>query len=100
MEARGEERFGPWRLGRRIAAGTLAEVAEARRVGFGSDGPAPRIALKRLHGHVARDPDVAALFAAECALTARGVGSHPHLVRGLEIGEVEGRPFLAMALVA
>jgi serine/threonine protein kinase len=88
-----EERFGPWHLGRTLASGGLAEVSVARR-----DGEDREIALKRLHSHQARDPDVASLFLAETALT-RDIEPHPRLVRGLDAGEVAGRPWLALDLV-
>jgi len=88
-----EERFGPWRLERRLAAGALADVTAARR-----DGEDVEIALKRLHTHQARDPEVAMLFAVEAALT-RDIPPHPRVVRGLDTGSVDGRPWLAMGLV-
>jgi serine/threonine-protein kinase len=89
-----EERFGRWRILRRIARGDLAEVSLADD-GRGGDP----IALKRLHVHVLGEPEVVELFGAErsiaCALPA-----HPNLVRGLEHGVVDGRPYLAMPYVA
>jgi eukaryotic-like serine/threonine-protein kinase len=88
-----EERFGPWRLGRTLASGGLAEVSIARR-----DGEDREIALKRLHPHQARDTEVASLFLAEAALT-RDIEPHPHLVRGLDAGDEGGRPWLALDLV-
>jgi serine/threonine-protein kinase len=68
-------------------------VTEASR-GHG----APAIALKRLHAHSARDPDLHALFTRECRI-ATTVAPHPGLVRGLELGDVEGRPWMAMTLI-
>lgn len=88
-----EERFGPWHLGRTLASGGLADVSVARR-----DGEDREIALKRLHSHQARDPDVASLFLAEAALT-RDIEPHPRLVRGLDAGAESGRPWLALDLV-
>jgi serine/threonine protein kinase len=88
-----EDRFGPWTLGRRVAVGNFADVTEASRDG------GDVIALKRLHAHTARDPEMRALFVRECEI-ARTLPRHPGLVRGLETGDVDGRPWLAMDLVA
>jgi serine/threonine-protein kinase len=89
-----EERFGRWRVARRIARGDLAEVAVAE-----DDRGGDPVALKRLHVHVLGEAEVVELFAAErsvaCALPA-----HPNLVRGLEHGVVDGRPYLSMPYVA
>jgi len=79
-----EERFGPWTLGRRVAVGNFADVTEASR---GSDA----VALKRLHAHSARDTELRALFVRESRI-ATSVPPHPGLVRGFEVGEVDGRP--------
>ncbi|MCA9675000.1 MAG: serine/threonine protein kinase [Kofleriaceae bacterium] len=87
-----EERFGPWRLGRRVAVGDYADVSEASR------HDAPPIALKRLHAHVAREPEVHALFTRECEI-ATTLPPHPGLVPGLDAGAVDDRPWLAMPLI-
>lgn len=87
-----EERFGPWRLGRRVALGDFADVTEADR-----DGEV--VALKRLHPHAARDPALHALFVREGELAA-ALPPHPGLVRAVDRGEVDGRPWLAMPLIA
>ncbi len=88
-----EERFGPWRLGRRIAVGDLADVSEAVR----DDDDGPTLALKRLHAHSARDPEVRALFARECQHTL-ALPPHPGLIRGVDAGAVGDRPWLAVPL--
>jgi eukaryotic-like serine/threonine-protein kinase len=89
-----EERFGPWRVERALHLGDWADVVVA--VGE-TDGGVP-VALKRLHRHAAREPAAAALFEAEARLVT-GLPAHPRLVRGLARGEVDGQPYLAMALV-
>ena len=101
-----DDRCGPWLLGRTIATGAVAEVRAARRADGGSDGagvgePEP-VAIKRLHPHAARDPALAALFAAERTLTSL-LPPHPALIEAIDIGgdEVgerggEVRPYLAM----
>jgi eukaryotic-like serine/threonine-protein kinase len=88
-----EARFGPWRLGRRIASGDFADVSEAIR--DGADAP---LALKRLHAHAARDPALRTLFEREQAI-ATALPDHPGLVRGVAAGDDGGRPWLAMPLV-
>jgi serine/threonine protein kinase len=87
-----EESFGPWQLGRRVAVGNYADVTEATR-----EERAP-VALKRLHAHSAREPELRDLFARECQI-AMSVSPHPGLVRGLDTGDVDGRPWMAMNLI-
>jgi serine/threonine protein kinase len=77
-----------------VYVGEHADVTEATHA---TRGGSP-IALKRLHLHTARDPGMRALFDRECAL-ACGLPPHPAVVRGIDAGEVEGRPWLAMPLV-
>ncbi len=86
------ERFGAWRLEALIAAGGLGEVWRAERAGEVA-------ALKRLHVHLARVPEARALFATEQRL-ATELPPHPGVVRALDAGDVDGRPYLAMELAA
>ncbi len=86
-----DERVGAWILGDVLAHGDLAEV----RVATDGDRVA---AVKRLHGHAARDPAIRALFTAEATLTC-ALPSHPHLVRGLEARLDGERPALVMTRV-
>jgi serine/threonine protein kinase len=88
------ERFGRWRILRKIARGDLAEVALAD-----DDRGSNSIALKRLHVHVLGEPEVVELFGLERAI-ACSLPEHPNLVRGLEHGLIDGRPYLAMPYVA
>ena len=82
-----DERCGRWLLGRVIATGAWAEVRAARPVtpdaATGAD-PEP-FAIKRQHGHAARDPALAVLFAAERALTA-SLPPHPALISAVASG--------------
>jgi serine/threonine-protein kinase len=89
--ARGE-RFGSWRLDELIAVGGLGEVWRAEREGATA-------AVKRMHTHLARLPEALELFATEQRLTAE-LPPHPGVVRALEAGDVDGRPYLAMELLA
>ncbi|MBE7454420.1 MAG: protein kinase [Kofleriaceae bacterium] len=92
-EPRAGLRVGEWELGRALATGTFAEVREA------ASAAGQVIAIKRMHGHAARDPELRALFVAECALTC-ALPPHPGLVRGLAADPTAERPHLAMELVA
>jgi len=84
------ERFGGWRLDGLIAAGGLGEVWRAEREGVTA-------ALKRMHTHLTRMPEALELFALEQRLTTE-LPPHPGVVRALEVGDVDGRPYLAMEL--
>jgi serine/threonine-protein kinase len=55
------------------------------------------VALKRLAENLARDTEIRARFLREAQLAARL--SHPHVVRVYDVGEDEGRPFIAMEYV-
>jgi serine/threonine-protein kinase len=84
------ERFGSWRLDALIAVGGLGEVWRAEREGVTA-------ALKRLHTHLARIDEARELFATEQRL-ATELPRHPGVAHALEIGDVEGRPYLAMEI--
>lgn len=86
------EPFGAWRLETLIAAGGLGEVWRAER-------GAEVAALKRLHAHLVDVPEARELFATEQRL-ATELPPHPGVARGLEIGDADGRPYLAMELAA
>jgi serine/threonine-protein kinase len=55
------------------------------------------VALKRLAENLARDEDLRRRFVREARLAARL--SHPNVVRIFDVGEDEGRPFIAMEYV-
>ncbi len=84
------EQFGPWQLASLIAVGGLGEVWRATK----GDTTA---ALKRLHTHLARNDDAREMFAQE-QLLAMSLPKHPNVVRGIEPGLVDGRPYLALEL--
>ena len=85
------ERFGSWDLESLVAVGGLGEIWRATR----DDGP-PR-AIKRLHTHLVRNPEARAQFSQEQRL-ATDLPGHPSVVRGLEAGEIDGRPYLVLEL--
>jgi serine/threonine protein kinase len=84
------ERFGPWQLESLIAVGGLGEVWRATNAGRTA-------AVKRLHTHLARNDEARAMFAVEQQL-ATALPRHPNVVHALEVGVVEGRPYVALEL--
>src|SRR5438105_13289198 len=55
------------------------------------------VALKRLAENLARDKDLRRRFLREARLAARL--AHPNVVRVFDVGEDDGRPFIAMEYV-
>ncbi|HLL25212.1 MAG TPA: serine/threonine-protein kinase [Kofleriaceae bacterium] len=86
------EAFGSWHLESLIAVGGLGEVWRARR-GVTS------AALKRLHTHLVRNDEARALFAQEQQLSL-ALPRHPGVVHALDVGHVEGRPYVALEIAA
>lgn len=86
------EPFGSWQLESLIAVGGLGEVWRAVR----GDTTA---AVKRLHTHLVRNDEARALFAQEQQL-AMALPRHPNVVHGIDVGHVDGRPYVALELVA
>jgi serine/threonine-protein kinase len=87
--------FGPYETIARIAAGGMGEVFIARRTGAGAFEK--KVALKVLLPHLAHDREFVERFFDEARLVARM--NHPNIVQIFDVGETEGRPWLAMALV-
>jgi len=88
------ELFGAWQLESLIAVGGLGEVWRATGVERFENVTA---AIKRLHTHLTRNEDAREMFRVEQMLTM-SLPRHPGVVRGLEPGVVEGRPYLALEL--
>jgi eukaryotic-like serine/threonine-protein kinase len=86
------EAFGSWQLDSLIAVGGLGEVWRAHR----GDTVA---AVKRLHTHLVRNDEARALFAQEQQL-AIALPRHPNVVHALDVGHVDGRPYVALELAA
>lgn len=84
------EAFGTWRLESLIAVGGLGEVWRATRDGTTA-------AVKRLHTHLVRNDEARALFAQEQQL-ALALPRHPNVVHAIDVGHVEGRPYVALEL--
>lgn len=84
-----------YELIKKIAAGGMGEVFIARRTGAGDFEK--RVALKLLLPHLASVPRLVQDFHAEARLAARM--HHPNIVEIFDVGEADGRPFIAMQLV-
>ncbi|MCA8949260.1 MAG: protein kinase [Planctomycetes bacterium] len=84
--------IGPYQLREQLGRGGMGVVWRAHDPRLGRD-----VALKLMAGEFANQPSAARRFLRE----ARAVAGleHPGIVRILEVGEVEGAPFLAMELV-
>lgn len=85
------ETFGTWQLESLIAVGGLGEVWRATR-------GETTAAVKRLHTHLVRNEEARELFAREQQL-AIALPRHPNVVHGIDVGAVDGRPYVALALV-
>jgi len=86
------DRFGKYRVLRRIASGGMAEVYLCRLTG--EEGFRKRVALKVVHPRHADDPRFRELFAREARLAASL--SHPNLVQVFDFGREGDAHFLAM----
>ena len=86
------EQFGRYLLLELLGRGGMGEVWRAH------DTVTDRtVALKRLVPRLADDPAFTARFRRECAVAARI--SDPHIVAILDVGEIDGRLYLAMQFV-
>ena len=75
-----------------LATGGMATVFLARLSGVG--GFQRFVAIKRLHPHLAREPEFIEMFLEEARLSARI--HHPNVVPILEIGESEQGYYIVM----
>jgi len=89
------DRFGKYRVLRRIASGGMAEVYLCRL--SGEEGFRKRVALKVVHPRHAADPRFRELFSREARLAASL--SHPNLVQVFDFGREGDAHFLAMEYV-
>ena len=83
---------GRYELVRPLGHGAMAVVYLAHDVELDRS-----VALKRLAENLARDEDLRRRFLREARLAARL--SHPNVVRIFDVGEDDGRPFMAMEYV-
>ncbi len=92
---RARELFGKYRLERELAQGGMGVVYQAL---YCPEGGFERpVAVKRIHPHLASQPQFVAAFRAEAELSARLV--HANIVQVLDFGRVEDTFFLAMEYV-
>jgi serine/threonine-protein kinase len=87
--------LGRYRLYDVIAAGGMATVHYGRL--HGELGFARTVAVKRLHGEYARDPEFVAMFIDEARLSMRV--QHPNVVQTLDVVASEGELLLVMEYV-
>ena len=83
---------GRYELVRPLGHGAMSTVDLAHDVEL--DRP---VALKRLAENLARDEDLRRRFLREARLAAKL--AHPNVVRVFDVGEADGRPFIAMEYV-
>ena len=77
----------------RLGRGGMATVFRARDPGIGRD-----VALKFLHASLCEDDEYRGRFLREAR--AAGGLSHPNIVTVHDVGEIEGRPYMAMELLS
>jgi serine/threonine protein kinase len=88
-------RLGRYTLMRRFAMGGMAELYLAHQ--RGAEGFGKIVALKRIHPHLAANPEFTNMFLDEARLAA--ALDHPHIVHVLDFGESDGEHYLTMEYV-
>ncbi|MBM4291234.1 MAG: serine/threonine protein kinase [Deltaproteobacteria bacterium] len=87
---------GRYRVRELVGQGGMASVLRAERLDP-AEGEGRWVALKVMHPHLARDPREVERFIKEIALCARL--KHPNVCPILDLGEVDGAPFLVMPYI-
>ena len=87
--------FGRFLLTERIAVGGMAEIFLAKLVG--AMGFEKRLVVKRILPHFAADRELVRMLAKEAKLVCNL--EHPNIVQVYELGEVDGRYYIAMEYV-
>lgn len=95
QQVRARGLFGKYQLGRQIASGGMGTVFEA--VYCPEGGFQRRVAVKRIHPHLAQNQDFVARFRHEAELCARL--AHPNIVAALDFGKVSDTYFFAMEYI-
>ncbi len=86
------QQVGRYRLHSRLGRGGMATVYRAHDPDIGRD-----VAIKFLHASLCADEECRTRFLREAR--AAGSLSHPNIVIVHDVGEIEGRPFMAMELI-
>jgi len=89
------QRFGPYEVLAHLGSGGMAQLFLAVRGGVG--GFARHVALKVVHGHLARDASFNRMFVEEANLCT--CVHHPNVVQVEDLGEADGALYLAMEYV-
>jgi len=84
--------FGKYTLVAKLAIGGMAEIFLARLVG--AAGFEKLVVIKRILPHLAKDQQLVQMFLAEARIAAQI--SHPNVCQVFELGEIDGRYFIAM----
>ncbi len=92
----GRRVLGRYMMHDEIASGGMATVYTGHACGPG--GFTRTVAIKKLHGHLAENPDVVAMFLDEARLAARI--NHPNVVAVHDVGQQGDEVFLVMDFVA
>ncbi|WP_394826881.1 protein kinase domain-containing protein [Pendulispora albinea] len=92
---RGPQRLGRYTVFAEIASGGMASVHLGRLIG--SAGFARTVAIKRLHPHLARNPDFVAMFLDEARLVSRI--RHPNVVHTLDVVSDENELLIVMEYI-
>jgi serine/threonine protein kinase len=87
--------IGRYELHEAIASGGMATVHMGRMAG--PAGFSRPVAIKRLHAHLAKDPEFVAMFLDEARLAARI--QHPNVVGTLDVVAMGGELFLVMEYI-
>ena len=87
--------IGRYALFDEIASGGMASVHYGRLLG--EQGFTRTVAIKRLHPHLARDPEFATMFLDEARVVARI--RHPNVVPTLDVVNMSGELFIVMEYV-
>lgn len=86
--------YGPYELLERINVGGMAEIVKARALSLPGE---PVVAVKRILPHLVEDAQFVTMFLDESRMLS-GL-HHPHVIRTLDVGTVDGGPYLALEFV-
>ncbi len=88
-------KFGRYELLERLGVGGMAEVWLAQISGV--SGFKKTLVVKTMHPNLAESPEFVKMFVKEASLAARL--NHPNIVQIYDLGEIDGRYFIAMEYI-